>query len=441
MPSNVSWLGCTACVMAVGASLAWGGIVLAEQPYEVEWITQIGTRYIDNSYSVAVDSESNIYISGSTLGAFDGTTAGTFDAFLVKYDPSGTTLWSRQIGTNSGDYSRSVAVDRLGNTYISGYTGGNLGGSSTQSYDAFLVKFDTSGAELWTRTIGTTRVDFSYSVAVDREGNAFISGVTNGNLGGPNAGYDDAFLTKFDPLGNELWSQQVGTAKDDASRSVAVDGDGNVLISGGTYESSAGGRLDAFLTKFDTSGNQLWSRQVGTTLDDYSQSVAVDGLGNIYISGHTRGSLGGPNAGQDDAFLMKFDPSGTELWSRQIGTSNFDKSLSVTVDSEGNAFISGVTKGNFGGLNAGDEDAFLAKFDPSGTVLWVQQIGTAQSDVSYSVAVDSIGNAYISGDTKGSLGGPNVWSNDVFLAKFAIPEPMSVTLFTLSGLTLLRRRG
>lgn len=182
-----------------------------------------------------------------------------------------------------------------------------------------------------------------------------------------------------------------------------------------------------------------WAAQIGTAQSDQSGSVTVDGWGNIYISGLTRGSLGGPNAGASDAFLAKFDASGNVLWSRQIGTSSTDPSRSVAVDTAGNAYITGTTEGSLGGPNAGASGAFLTKFDPFGNVLWTHQFGTVDTDQSFSVAVDGTGNVYSSGFTDGSLGGPNAGDFDAFLVKFAVPEPASITLLALGGLAMLRR--
>jgi hypothetical protein len=122
------------------------------------------------------------------------------------------------------------------------------------------------------------------------------------------------------------------------------------------------GSFAASMARAEQAYDLAWVRQMGTTANDYSNSVAVDGLGNVYISGYTNGSLGGPNAGYEDAFLAKYDSSGSLLWTRQMGTTAWDGSYSVAVDGLGNAYISGYTGGSLGGPSAGYRDAFLAKY-------------------------------------------------------------------------------
>ncbi len=161
-----------------------------------------------------------------------------------------------------------------------------------------------------------------------------------------------------------------------------------------------------------------WFRQLGTSDEDVSHGVSADGLGNVYISGYTRGSLGGTNAGDRDAFTSKYDASGTLLWTEQLGTSSDDTPTVVSADGLGNVYISGLTEGSLGGTNAGGTDAFVSKYDAGGTLLWTEQLGTSSSDVGAGVSADGLGNLYISGWTRGSLGGTHAGSRDAFVAKF-----------------------
>jgi len=419
----------------------------AEQAYDLAWVRQTGTTASDESLSVAVDGLGNAYISGATRGSLGGPNAGLYDAFLAKYDSFGSLLWTRQIGTTNDDRSSSVAVDVFGNAFISGYTEGSLSGPHAGDRDAFLAKYDPSGGLLWTRQLGTAGYEESGEVAVDAYGNAYICGPTFGDLGGPSAGSRDAFLVKYDPSGAILWKQQLGTSGEDQGASVAVDAYGNAYVSGWTAGDLAGsnaGGWDAFLAKYDSSGSLLWKRQMGTSSREYSESVAVDAFGNAYISGPTFGSLGGPNAGDEDIFLAKYDPAGSLLWVRQIGTSSSEPDAAVAVDGLGNAYIGGDTGGSLGGPNAGSVDAFLAKYDSSGALLWTRQMGTTTNDYSYSVAVDGLGNAYISGYTGSSIcSNPYAGGYDAFLAKYtAVPEAGTVFMVAaaLVGMAAAMRR-
>lgn len=424
MSRTVAKLRLLVGLLAAGLSHA-----VAETPNQVDWTQQIGTAAADYGESIAVDHAGNVFISGYTWGDLDGNlSSGKADAFLTKYDSSGTKLWTRQLGTSHSDLSYSVAVDSGGNAYISGYTTGEIDGQvNAGGEDAFLTKYDATGAKLWTRQLGSAAFETSYSVAVDGAGSAYISGYTTGDLDGhTSAGGVDAFLTKYDASGTRLWTQQIGTAVYETSYSVAVDGAGNAFISGLTTgdldgNTSAGGG-DAFLTKYDALGTKLWTQQLGTAGADYSWSVAVDGAGNAYISGTTESGLdGNTHAGSVDAFVAKYDSAGTKLWTEQIGTTLSDLSYSVTVDSSGNAYISGYTWGDLdGNVSAGGIDAFLTKYDTTGTKLWTQQIGTADEDRSYAVAVDWLGNAYLTGSTMGSFAGhTNAGDADAFLVRLA----------------------
>jgi len=192
---------------------------------------------------------------------------------------------------------------------------------------------------------------------VDALGNAFIAGWTSGSLGGPNAGRSDAFLAKYDASGNLLWTRQFGTSDYDYGTAVAADTKGNVYIAGHSSRPWS----DAFIAKYDGSGNLLWTREI---LGSEAPSLAVDVLGNVYVCGDTCRSLGGPNAGDSDAYVSKYNGDGNLLWTCQLGTSASDESSSVAVDKKGNVYFSGWTYGSLGAPNAAGRDALLVRLRP-----------------------------------------------------------------------------
>ena len=308
---------------------------------------------------VAVDGEGNTYVAGVTW-----VSGGDKEAFLGKYDASGTELWTRQFDSLDGDWrALGVAVDAEGHVYVVGKTFGVLPGQiDAGPADAFLGKYGTGGEELWTRQFGSSETDWAVGVAVDGEGNVYVAGWTGGVLPDQvSAGRGDAFLRKYAPRGTELWTRQFGYPDSSgAANGVAVDAEGNVFVAGSTDSTPEfqmpSGERKAFLRKCDTSGGELWSRLFGETFDIVS-SVVADGVGNVYVAGST---AGGKVIG--DALLRKYNTKGEELWTRQFGSPQDDSGFSVAVDREGNVYVAGRTLGAMPGqTHSGTQDAFVVQ--------------------------------------------------------------------------------
>ncbi|MFO1153135.1 MAG: SBBP repeat-containing protein [Rhodospirillales bacterium] len=211
--------------------------------------------------------------------------------------------------------------------------------------------------------------------------------------------------------GGIIWKRQFGTQDDDRATGVAVDAGGNILIAGYTWGSLGGpnqGNEDAFVAKYDANSKHLWTRQFGTGAADEGYGVATDVAGNVVIAGSTYGSLGGFNRGYSDVFIAKYDVNGKHLWARQFGTGTGEEAYSLATDAAGNVVVAGYTWGSLGGANQGNEDAFVAKYDANGKHLWTRQFGTAEGDRAYGVATDGSDNVVIAG-----------WSNfNPFIAKY-----------------------
>ncbi|WP_442483085.1 SBBP repeat-containing protein [Aeoliella sp. SH292] len=407
-----------------------------------EWTRQLGTSDLDAGSGVSSDGLGNLYITGSTGGALGGAHVGRTDAFLVKYDSGGALLWTRQVATAADDESLGVSADRLGNVYIAGRTNHDLGGTSAGLTDAFLSKYNSEGASLWTRQLGTATYDDGFGVSVDGLGSVYISGRTMGDLGGGNRGSWDAFLSKYDSTGELKWTRQLGSVGSDDGKSISADAFGNVYVTGSTGGSigeANAGQSDAFVSQYDSDGGLNWTRQVGTGFADYSLGISADGLGNVYFTGRTEGALNGANAGGSDAFVGKFDAVGNLLWVQQFGTANDDLSFGVSADTLGNVYVTGRTEGALSGEAAGGFDAFVRKYDATGMHLWTEQFGTAFEDDSRSIIADGLGNLYLTGRTYGNLGGANAGAADVYVAKYAdpVPEPTTATFGIIVSLGLV----
>jgi len=428
-------------VLAATLSLPPRSSATLQAPYETEWIRQLGTSLWDSSHAVSCDSLGNVYISGLTYGSLGGHNAGSSDAFVSKYDSAGKLLWARQLGTPLSDESWSVSADALGNVYISGWTQGWLNPRDpphSGSLDAFVAKYDPAGNLLWTRQYGTENDEVSRGVSADVLGNVYISGYMEGNPGLP-GGPREAFINKYNSSGIHLWTRQIVGLGWVWSQGVSADSLGNVYISGHTsapLDPTSKGWSDAFVSKFDSAGALLWTRQLGTTgPSETSFGVSADRLGNVFMSG----SIDSGGSSTIDAFVTKYNSEGHLLWTRQLGSGEVDSSLGLSADGAGNVFIAGYTRGSLGGPNAGEQDAFVSKYDTDGNLLWTLQIGTSELEYAYGVTVDTMGNAYLTGYTEGSLGGPNAGSADAFLVKLIVPEPGTIFLLGFGGLALLRR--
>lgn len=431
-PSNVGTCTLTATSQADSNKKATTTITVTPPgSTSVIWTNQFAPEANDLAYEVAVDSSGNVLVAGTTFGSLEGNNAGSADAYVRKYDASGTILWTRQFGTNGDDIAYTVAVGSSGDVLVAGTTLGNLEGNSAGTSDAFVRKYDSNGNVLWTRQFGTFTIDDALSVAVDNSGNALVAGGTRGDLEGTNVGFVDAYVRKYDAGGNVLWTRQFGSGASlplgvtgiDFISAVATDNAGNVLVAGqteGQVGSSILGQSDAFVRKYDTAGNELWTQQFGTTTADFATAVAIDSSNNITVGGHTSGDLEGKNAGVTDLFVRRFDASGNVLSTVQFGTGLEDRLYDVAVDSSDNVLVAGETRGDFLGTDVSGIDAFTRKYNAAGSEVWTLQFGGEQDDKAEGVAVDNSGNVLVVGTTTSKLeDGSPLLNTDAFVRKFS----------------------
>ncbi len=375
----------------------------------ITYSTYLGGSGADEGHGIAVDGDGNAYVTGQTrsvdfptIGTTTAYAGGVCDAFVTKIGTSGASLeYSTYLGGSSSDFGYGIAVDGDGNAYVTGYTGSPnfpTAGTTTAfaggTYDAFVTKLGTSGASLeYSTYLGGSNDDRGYGIAVDGDGNAYVTGSTLS----PNfpavgtttakAGFGDAFLTKIGTSGASLeYSTYLGGSSSDFGYGIAVDGDGNAYVTGntgspnfptaGTTTAFAGGTYDAFVTKLGTSGASLeYSTYLGGSNDDRGYGIAVDGDGNAYVTGSTLSpdfpAVGTTtaNAGYYDAFVTKLGPSGASLeYSTYLGGSSYDSSRGIAVDSDGSAYVTGLTNsddfptvGTTTHYAGGDDDAFVIK--------------------------------------------------------------------------------
>ena len=439
--------------------------------------TYLGGSGADWGYDIAVDGPGNAYITGGTWSndfptkdPLQSDHGGSCDVFVAKLNASGSGLvYSTYLGGSSTDLGKSIAVDSLGNAYITGGTCSNdfstknpLQPDYGGGCDAFVAKLDPSGSALiYSTYLGGSDGDEGHNIAVDTLGNAYIIGRTfsadfpsqnplQPDYGG---GYSDVFVAKLNASGSGLvYSTYLGGSGKDLGESIAVDSLRNAYITGLSESADfptqgplqpdyGGGYSDVFVAKLNASGSGLvYSTYLGGSGEDWGSDIAVDSLGNAYITGWsksadfpTQGPLQPDYGGGCDAFVAKLNASGFGLvYSTFLGGTGGDSGRGIAVDSLGNVYITGGTySADFPTKNplqpdyGGGRDAFVAKLNASGSgLVYSTFLGDSGGDLGLGIAADGSGNASITGwsestdfPTKNPLQPDYGGGRDAFVAK------------------------
>jgi len=321
----------------------------------------------------------------------------------------------------------------------------------------------------WAKSIGGTMDESGSSINFDASGNVYSTGYFNGTVDfDPGAstfnltasGGTNIYISKLDASGNFMWAKNMGGTSNSGSYSIVVGPSGNVYCTGwfqgtvdfdpsstGTYNLTAAGSSDIFIVALDASGNFIWARNMGGTLDDYATSIAIDASGNIYTSGAFQGTADfDPGSGvfnltcigtgsNYDIFISKLDVSGNFLWAKRMGGIGYNNSYSMVIDATGNVY----TTGQFGGtadfdpgsgvfnLTAQGRDIFISKLDSSGNFKWAKMLGGTGNDFGLGITVDGSGNVFTTGNfsgivdfdpsTAGTFNLSSVGTTDIFISK------------------------
>jgi hypothetical protein len=363
--------------------------------------------------------------SSATWGSPKRAYSGAYDAFAAKLDGSGNLTWHTFLGSSGEDRGFSVAVDGSGNVYVSGYSNATWGSPKrayTGDYDAFAAKLDGSGNLTWHTFVGGSDTDAGHGIAVDGSGNVYVGGYSGATWGSPKRAYTgdkDAFAAELDGSGNLTWNTFLGEGAPDAGRDVAVDGSGNVYVTGssestwGSPKRAYSGDNDAFAAELDGSGNLIWNTFLGCSGGDSGTSIAVDGSGNVYVTGSSDATWGSPKRAYTppfhNAFAVELDGNGNLTWNTFLGGSGGDSGRGVAVDGSGNVYVAGYSGATWGSPKrayTAYQDASVAKLDGSGNLIWNTFLGGSSTDFSYGIAVSGSGNAYVTGYSTATWGSP-----------------------------------
>ena len=365
------------------------------QNTSLNWATTFGGTGAGNGQSTVADASGNVYtvsyFQGTvdfdpTAGVNNVTSAGDSDIAITKQDANGNLLWVKRIGGATADVGRIIVLDAANNVYTTGYFSGTVDfdpGIGTTNLtavggnDVFISKLDQNGNFLLVKSMGGTGIDFSESITLDILGNIYTTGYFQGTADfDPNAGtsnlvavgLNDVFISKLDATGNFVWAKAMGSANNEEGVSIDVDRFGNVYTTGyfsGTVDfdpnagtvnlTSSGGGSDFFVTKLDVNGNLQWAKNIGGTGTDYAFTVGLDAAeANIYLTGYFTGVVDfDPNAGINnvtsfggtDAFVAKLDVAGNLVWAKGLGGAGADNSVGLALDAADNVYTIGTFNG------------------------------------------------------------------------------------------------
>ena len=394
------------------------------------FLVTFGVSGLDTDVAgVAIDSSDNIYITGTSQGANvfgkNATSGTTDDIFVAKLNSSGVVQWVYAAGGTGRDRGRKIALDSSGNIYVTGYYwstvdfgGGNV--TSNGNWDAFLLKLNSSGTFQWVKSYGYNYNDLGRDVAIDSNDNIYMLGNYRGTVdfgGGDEIGANngDIFLVKFNSSGVFQWVYTAGASEADDSRALALDSNDNLYITGSFRDTVnfGGGNItaanldDLFILKLNSAGayQNIYTSNIFTT--QKGKGLAVDSSGNIYATGTFSGTVdfGGGNiiTSGSDIYLLKLNSSFAFQWVKRFAVDNGSTGqalgLAVTVDEDGNVYsvgqigssvdLGGGTQ-NFGNQN----DAYIVKYDSSGSFQWSKHFGSGSQnniDKAQDIVIDSNG--------------------------------------------------
>lgn len=396
---------------------------------QFEWARGASGNVYSNS--VVTDGQGNSYVTGwyeynATFGSTQiSSVNGSHDIFLAKYDNAGNLLWVRSAGGTGSENSASVALDQLGNCYITGeFQGtaafGTQSVNSSGGYDIFVAKYSPVGEILWVKKAGGADHDFGLSICKGYHGALYITGYFSGtaNFGSHPitsiSGWD-IFLARIDTAGQFLWSKGAGGLLYDYGTDVAADTTGNAYLTGYFSSNAAfdtmvvvgSGSADAFISKADKSGKFLWVKQDGGSMNDYAWGITSDHIGNSAIAGYFEGTMqiGGTSlvsAGNTDVFLISYNTNGEVQWAQSGGGSQSEYLSDVFKTPDGSVYITGRFEGSAGFqqkslTSFGSSDAFVIKYSNAGNVEWATQIGSASVDYGNGLSSEASGHLFTVG--------------------------------------------
>jgi len=437
-----------------------------------QWAKIGGSSGKDSGEDIAIDSQGYIYVLGVyrdanfNIGTFTLVNAGDDDIFLAKYNPNGSVIWVRNISSQGSDFVAQLLIDKNNDVYVSGgfssvtLTIGTTTLTNSGSTNFFVAKYDNNGQVIWAKNSSNSNLNRGFA-AIDNDLNSYSIIRT------PTV----VTLEKRNASESLIWAKTLtttGTISSPQLRDIYVNETGVYLTGGffgdsltiGTFtlaNTNSVNSNDMFVAKLDTSGNVLWAKNAIAATSDQGMAIKVDAYGNSYVLGKFAGgssiifdSFSLTTNGQNDVFLVKYNPSGQVLWAKNAGGIFNDWVNDLVLDPSGGAYIIGGTfspsitfanttltvVGNIGN----DADVYILKYSTNGNEEWMKGIQALGSDNGNGIAINNIGEIYVTGaieEMQGSTTNIGTTSlthfglDDFFLAKLSSTVGLNETNFSI----------
>jgi hypothetical protein len=370
-----------------------------------QWVARYNNDLVngwDRAAAIAVDSSGNVYVTGKSCSdndAIDKSCEGSgthFDYATVKYDSGGNRIWVARYDGHGQDDAVAIAVDSLGNVYVTGKSSGGSPSTGGTGYDYATVKYDSAtGRELWVARYNDpgNGFDGAVAIAVDSSGNVYVTGLSTRS--GTSLDLDYVTIKYDSATGLELWVARYDSPGngDDAAYAIAIDSSGNVYVTG--YSASSVTSNYATI-KYDSAGHEQWVARYGG-LANIAQAIAVDSSGNVYVTGQSAETAHSPTV----YATIKYNSAGQEQWVARYGDSRNYANIAeaIALDGSGNVYATGVSLSSRSGY-----DYATVKYDSTGQQQWAARYngaGRGNEEGASTMVVDGSGNVYVTGASPG----------------------------------------
>ncbi len=406
-------------------------VSLAQAQPRIQWQKSLGGTAADNANAVRQTSDGGYIMVGSTSSTNGDVTGnhGGGDIWVVKLNASGVIQWQKPLGGTGADQGYDVQQTTDGGYVVAGYTGSNNGDVTGYhgSRDGWVVKLDNAGVIQWQKCLGGSGFDELYSIVQTADGGYAVAGYTgstNGDVSG-NHGTYDAWVVKLNSTGTLQWQKCLGGTVADFAYALRQTSDAGFIVAANTKSTNGDvtgnhGSDEAWMVKLDNTGTLQWQKCLGGTGSDWAYSTEQTTDGGYVMAGVTasnNGDVSGNHGGQD-AWVVKLNASGTLQWQKCLGGTLFDEAYSIRQISGGGYLMGGFAKSNDGDVsgNHGGDDAWVAQLDATGNIQWQKSMGGTGADGSFTVQPTSDGycimagtTASNNGDVSGNHGGGDAW--------------------------------